>query len=114
MDLLNEVKTKMKYKCRICKLKFKAEVLNVVCPRCNRKGVVPYNDHSGGIFLGLALIFLWFFITSSFPRPFLWFFPGFIILGIYSLIELTLLIIRKTSDPKYYVDKMTGEVHYLT
>ena len=103
----------MKYKCRICKLKFKADVLNVECPRCKRNGVVPVNDHFGGVILGLAAIFLWFIITSYFPRSFLWFFPGFVILGIFSLVELVFFIMRKTSDPKYYVDRMTGEVHYL-
>ena len=105
----------MKFKCKICKLKFRAKELNVICPRCKRKGVVPYNDHSSGILLMFACIILWYIISQWFPYPrFQWFLIGAGILGLGMFVEFIFWIVRKNTDPKFYIDKATGEVHYFS
>jgi len=110
----------MKYKCKICRLKFRAKELNIICPRCKRKGIVPYNDHSSGFFLFFALMLLWviIFYYTNFIYPFyLWRIALVLVLGILglgALVEFIFWIVRKTSDPKFYIDKLTGEVHYFS
>lgn len=106
----------MKYKCKICGNVFKAENLNVTCPRCNKNGVVPYDEHFYMLLISLGLIVIWLSIGTPiftlFHLGIYWILAGTIIVGSLALMELILWIVNKIKSPKYFIDKSTKEVHY--
>lgn len=106
----------MKYKCKICGNVFKAESLNVTCPRCQKNGVVPYDEHFYMLLISLGLMAIWLSIGTPiftvFHLGIYWLFIGIVIFGTLSLIELALWIEDKVKSPKYFIDKSTKEVHY--
>lgn len=106
----------MKYKCKICGNVFKAESLNITCPRCQKSGVVPYDEHFYMLLISLGLLLIWFSIgTPVFAVIHLsmyWILAGVIILGSLAVLELILWIKNKINSPEYYIDKSTKEVHY--
>ena len=106
----------MKYKCKICGNVFKAEQLNVTCPRCNKNGVVPYDEHFYMLLIVLGLILIWLSIGAPIIMFFnlggYWILAGVVILVSLAVLELILWIANKIKAPKYYIDKSTREVHY--